>query len=127
MRKKVPSKSHFELMKFLRENPDPLGVEANGGLKEYTMEEVSKHNDLPSVWTVYNGFVYDITMYLDYHPGGIDILKSIYGKDMTEMEINFILILKLIILLGNLKQDILRKKKVDLDLKKIVEINVLLR
>ena len=85
MRKKVPCKSNFELMKFLRENPDPLGVEASGGLKEYTIEEVAKHNALPSVWSIYKGNVYDITMYLDYHPGGIDILKPIFGKDMTEL------------------------------------------
>ena len=85
MRKKVPCKSHFELMKFLKENPDPLGVEANGGLKEYTLEEVAKHNDLPSVWSIYKGNVYDITMYLDYHPGGIDILRPCFGKDMTEL------------------------------------------
>ena len=32
-------------MKFLKENPDPLGVQASGGLKEYTIEEVAKHND----------------------------------------------------------------------------------
>ena len=85
MRKKVASKSHFELMKFLKENPDPLGVEANGGLKEYTIEEVAKHNVLPSIWSIYKGDVYDITMYLDYHPGGVDILKPCFGKDMTEL------------------------------------------
>ena len=85
MRKKVASKSHFELMKFLKENPDPLGVQASGGLKEYTVDEVSKHNELPSVWSIYKGDVYDITMYLDYHPGGIDILKPCFGKDMTEL------------------------------------------
>ena len=85
MRKKVPFKSHFELMKFLKENPDPLGVEANGGLKEYTIEEVAKHNALPSIWSIYKGDVYDITIYLDYHPGGVDILKPCFGKDMTEL------------------------------------------
>ena len=85
MRKKVASKSHFELMKFLKENPDPLGVQASGGLKEYTIEEVAKHNDYPSIWSIYKGNVYDITMYLDYHPGGIDVLKPCFGKDMTEL------------------------------------------
>ena len=85
MRKKVPCKSHFELMKFLKENPDPLGVQASGGLKEYTVEEVAKHNALPSIWSIYKGDVYDITMYLDYHPGGIDVLKPCFGKDMTEL------------------------------------------
>ena len=85
MRKKVASKSRFELMKFLKENPDPLGVQASGGLKEYTIEDVAKHNDYPSIWSIYKGNVYDITMYLDYHPGGIDVLKPCFGKDMTEL------------------------------------------
>ena len=111
MRKKVPSKSHFDLMKFLRENPDPLGVEASGGLKEYTMEEVSKHNDFPSIWTVYNGFVYDITMYLDYHPGGIDILKSVYGKDMTEMYNKFHSYIKIDNFIGKFKIGYIKKEK----------------
>ena len=48
------------------------------------MEEVSKHNKLPSVWTVFDKKVYDITLYLDYHPGGIKILEQIYGKDCTK-------------------------------------------
>ncbi len=85
MSKKQAKKSQFELMKFLKENPDPLGVQASGGLKEYTVEEVAKHNAPPSVWSIYKGNVYDITMYLDYHPGGIDVLKPCFGKDMTEL------------------------------------------
>ena len=85
MSKKVPHKSQFELMKFLKENPDPLGIEKSGGLKEYILEEVAKHNAPPSVWSIYKGNVYDITMYLDYHPGGIDVLKPCFGKDMTEL------------------------------------------
>ena len=59
MSKKVPHKSQFELMKFLKENPDPLGIEKSGGLKEYTLEEVAKHNAPPSVWSIYKGNVYD--------------------------------------------------------------------
>ena len=85
MKKSGPAKSPFEFMKFIKENPDPLGVEASGGLKEYTLEEVAKHNAPPSVWSIYKGNVYDITMYLDYHPGGVDVLKPCFGKDMTEL------------------------------------------
>ena len=90
-------------MKFLKENPDPLGVQASGGLKEYTMEEVSKHNSPPSIWTVYNGIVYDITMYLDYHPGGIDILKPCFGKDMTELFDKYHKYIKIDGFIGNFK------------------------
>ena len=62
------SRSPFPFMKFLKENPDPLNRKGKP-LETYTMEEVSKHNKLPSVWTVFDKKVYDITLYLDYHPG----------------------------------------------------------
>ena len=78
MKKKKP---YAEFEKYLQENPDPMGVKKNG-LKEYTMEEVAKHNAPPSIWSVYKRFVYDITMYMDYHPGG-SIINKVAGKDMT--------------------------------------------
>ena len=54
-------------------------------LKEFSKEEVAKHNSLPSIWTIFNGYVYDITEYVDKHPGGKRILEQIYGRDMTYM------------------------------------------
>ena len=78
-------KNKAEFAKFLKENPDPLGVQKNGGYKEYTMEEVAKHNAFPSVWSVYKGDVYDITMYINVHPGGKKILEKVFGKDMTPL------------------------------------------
>ena len=78
-------KNKAEFSKFLKENPDPLGVQKNGGFKEYTWDEVAQHNTLPSVWSVYNGTVYDITMYINVHPGGKKILEKVFGKDMTAL------------------------------------------
>ena len=78
-------KNQKELQEYFKSNPDPLGVQKSGGYKEYTMEEVSKHNALPSIWSVYEGDVYDITMYINVHPGGKKILEKVYGKDMTAM------------------------------------------
>ena len=75
----------IELKKFFKKNPDPLGVQKSGGFKEYTIEEVAKHNAPPSIWSIYKGDVYDITMYIKYHPGGTEILEQVYGKDMTEL------------------------------------------
>lgn len=78
-------KNRFELEKYLQENPDPLGVQKNGGYKEYTLDEIKQHNAPPSIWSIYKGSVYDITMYVDCHPGGKKILEKVYGKDMTGM------------------------------------------
>ncbi|XP_020091337.1 cytochrome b5 isoform X2 [Ananas comosus] len=52
--------------------------------KLYSMEEVSKHNTNDDCWIVVNGNVYDVTMYLDEHPGGDDVLLAATGKDATE-------------------------------------------
>ena len=50
--------------------------------KEYTMKEVSKHNTRKDAWTVINKGVYDITDWIDKHPGGDIIMKGV-GKDAT--------------------------------------------
>ena len=84
-------KSQAELQKFFEENPDPLGVQKSGGYKEYTMQEVALHNAPPSIWSVYKGAVYDITMYVNVHPGGQKMLEKVYGKDMTGLFNIFIL------------------------------------
>ncbi|CAD8080093.1 unnamed protein product [Paramecium primaurelia] len=53
--------------------------------RNYTAEEVSKHNKPGDVWTVLNGKVYDITLYMDYHPGGVEKLMLGAGKDCTKL------------------------------------------
>ena len=101
-------KSQFELRKYLQENPDPLGVKASG-YKEYTMEEVAKHNKEPSVWTVYKGDVYDISMYVNCHPGGKKMLEKAYGKDMTGLYNKFHGYVKIDAIIGPLKIGTVKK------------------
>ena len=96
-------KNKAEFAKFLKENPDPLGVQKSGGFKEYTWEEIAKHNAPPSVWSVYNGDVYDITMYINVHPGGKKILEKVYGKDMTPLFNKFHGYIKIDAIIGPLK------------------------
>ena len=31
-------------------------------------------------WTVFKGKVYNLTPYLNFHPGGVKIMKSVLGK-----------------------------------------------
>ena len=38
--------------------------------KEFTMEEVAKHNKKDDLWIVVKGVVMDVTNWLDEHPGG---------------------------------------------------------
>ncbi|CAA7404836.1 unnamed protein product [Spirodela intermedia] len=50
----------------------------------YTLADVSKHNTHEDCWLVIDGKVYDVTKFLDDHPGGDDVLLSSTGKDATE-------------------------------------------
>ena len=52
-KKNEEKKPYAEFEKYLKENPEPMGVEKNG-LKEYSMEEVAKHNAPPSICLWYN-------------------------------------------------------------------------
>ena len=76
-------KSHLEFIKTMSMNKDPLMVQANGGLRKITMEEVELHNSKGSMWTVLNGNVYDLSLYVDYHPGGEKKLMMGAGQDCT--------------------------------------------
>ncbi|CAA0833051.1 Cytochrome b5 isoform A [Striga hermonthica] len=48
------------------------------------MEEASQHNTSEDCWIVIDGKVYDVSSYLDEHPGGDDVLLRATGKDATE-------------------------------------------
>ncbi|KAL0408753.1 UNVERIFIED_CONTAM: cytochrome isoform A [Sesamum radiatum] len=52
--------------------------------KIYTMEEASEHNTKDDCWVVIDGKVYDVSSYLDEHPGGDDVLLRATGKDATD-------------------------------------------
>jgi len=62
-------------------------MESEGG-KVYRLSEVEQHNitkgENKSVWTVIHDKVYDITQFLDEHPGGEEILLENSGKDASE-------------------------------------------
>jgi cytochrome b involved in lipid metabolism len=49
------------------------------------MSEIKLHNREDDCWTVFNGKVYDVTEYLQYHPGGVRKLMLGAGQDCTEL------------------------------------------
>ena len=53
--------------------------------KEYTLEEVSKHNKEGDCWIVLWDGVYDVSKFMIDHPGGKDTILSHAGKDATEI------------------------------------------
>ncbi|EPQ31973.1 uncharacterized protein PFL1_00171 [Pseudozyma flocculosa PF-1] len=58
--------------------------------KMISMDEVEKHNALPEkggqgLWVVIKGEVYDVTNFVDNHPGGRNIILKNAGKDVTDL------------------------------------------
>ncbi|KAL2809430.1 acyl-CoA dehydrogenase/oxidase [Aspergillus granulosus] len=51
--------------------------------KTFTRAEVSQHNTEDSLWCIIDHRVYDLTDFLDAHPGGSVVLSQIAGKDAT--------------------------------------------
>ncbi|XP_041981100.1 cytochrome b5-like [Aricia agestis] len=52
--------------------------------KVITSEEVIKHNSNDSVWMVIRNDVYDVTSFLEEHPGGEETLLEVAGQDATQ-------------------------------------------
>lgn len=51
--------------------------------KTFTREEVAKHNTEDSVWFVVDAVVYDVSEFVDAHPGGEAVLRQVAGTDAT--------------------------------------------
>ncbi|EGV63285.1 Osmotic growth protein [Yamadazyma tenuis] len=52
--------------------------------KEFTMEEIAKHNKSDDCWCVVKNVVLDLTSFLADHPGGEQSILNFAGKDATE-------------------------------------------
>ncbi|KAG8180223.1 hypothetical protein JTE90_016499 [Oedothorax gibbosus] len=51
--------------------------------QSYTLSEVSVHCNRNDCWIVVGDNVYDVTPFLDKHPGGFDVLMEQAGRDAT--------------------------------------------
>jgi len=54
-----------------------------GIVKMITFEELRKHCEANDLWLAINGNVYDVTAFLDDHPGTLKPLLHFAGKDAT--------------------------------------------
>uniref|UniRef100_A0A1B0GBU5 Cytochrome b5 n=2 Tax=Glossina TaxID=44049 RepID=A0A1B0GBU5_GLOMM len=52
--------------------------------KLFSREQVSEHNDNNNSWLIIHNNVYDVTAFLNEHPGGEEVLLEQAGKDATE-------------------------------------------
>uniref|UniRef100_A0A4X1SFG4 Cytochrome b5 n=1 Tax=Sus scrofa TaxID=9823 RepID=A0A4X1SFG4_PIG len=61
---------------------DGQGVETS--VTYYRLEEVAKRNSPKELWLVIHGRVYDVTRFMNEHPGGEEVLMEQAGRDATE-------------------------------------------
>ncbi len=54
----------------------------------FTMADVATHKDASSCYTVIGGSVYDLSMWVNMHPGGKGAILSICGIDGTDRFMN---------------------------------------
>jgi len=66
-------------------------VQKEGGIvadtpavKSYTLDEINEHNNGKSCWLIVDDRVYDVTKFLEEHPGGEEVLLEQGGQDSTE-------------------------------------------
>ncbi|XP_029555828.1 cytochrome b5 isoform X2 [Salmo trutta] len=53
-------------------------------VKYYRLSEIEERNSFKSTWIIINHKVYDVTTFLEEHPGGEEVLREQAGGDATE-------------------------------------------
>jgi len=53
-------------------------------MSSVTVEELAKHDKADDLWICVNGIVYDVTNFLEHHPGKMNPLLHYGGKDGSE-------------------------------------------
>ncbi|CAJ1946693.1 unnamed protein product [Sphenostylis stenocarpa] len=88
VRAKVPFEkgySQMDWLKLTRTHPDLAGLKGQSNKRLISMDEVRKHQTEGQMWTVLKGRVYNISPYMKFHPGGVDMLMKAVGKDCTSL------------------------------------------
>lgn len=61
----------------------PQPVKASQDLKVIPMEELGKHGTKTDCWVIIEGYVYNVTAYIDQHPAPEELLVKGCGKDVS--------------------------------------------
>lgn len=81
---KISMQESMLLSAFLIGSVKELKFDASRPWKEYTMTEVAQHSGIDDCWVVVNDIVYDVTSYVDKHPGGIMKFEVNGGTDISQ-------------------------------------------
>uniref|UniRef100_A0AAG5CUE0 Cytochrome b5 heme-binding domain-containing protein n=1 Tax=Anopheles atroparvus TaxID=41427 RepID=A0AAG5CUE0_ANOAO len=52
-------------------------------LKQYSLADVASHNKPNDLWMIIHDKVYDVTKFLQEHPGGEEVLIEVAGKEAS--------------------------------------------
>eukprot|EP01018_Ginkgo_biloba_P028963 Gb_03758 [translate_table: standard] len=87
-RAKVPFEkgySQMDWLKLTQTHPDLAGLKGRSNRRLISMDEVKQHKSEGDIWTVLKGRVYNISPYMKFHPGGLDMLMKASGRDCTAL------------------------------------------
>lgn len=59
-------------------------VDSNGESDKVSLEELAKHNSEDDCWVIYKNQVYDLTTWIDKHPGGKEAILNQCGTENFE-------------------------------------------
>lgn len=59
----------------------PVTTTTTAAPNTFTLAQIATHNNASSCWTTINGGVYDVTSWINQHPGGSEAILSLCGKD----------------------------------------------
>ncbi|RCK63544.1 Fumarate reductase [Candida viswanathii] len=76
----APAKPAAKKQSQAKPNPKPFSIPD----KEFTAEEVAKHNKPDDCWCIIKNVVLDLTPFLGDHPGGKESIVNFAGRDATE-------------------------------------------
>ncbi|EFN87531.1 cytochrome b5 reductase 4 isoform X2 [Harpegnathos saltator] len=74
------------LMDWIRLGNSGVDLTGVGGVSRVvTLSELANHNKQTDAWIAIRGIVFNVTRYMDFHPGGVDELMRGVGKDATKL------------------------------------------
>ncbi|XP_011631411.1 cytochrome b5 reductase 4 isoform X2 [Pogonomyrmex barbatus] len=74
------------LMDWIRLGNSGVDLTGVGGVpRVVTLSELANHNKQTDAWIAIRGVVFNVTRYMDFHPGGVDELMRGVGKDATKL------------------------------------------
>lgn len=79
----APGHSLMDWIRLGNSGSDLTGV--GGKMLSISKSELAKHNKRTDAWLAIRGTVYNVTQYMDFHPGGVDELVRGIGTDATKL------------------------------------------